>query len=458
MDNGVISGYIIWLLTVVSVPIASAAPGGDGIQPIAYTDTRLDNGLRVLIAEDHHAPVYSIAVTYRVGSRDERPGRTGLAHLFEHMMFKGSDKVGPGEHLLLVSSNGGNVNATTNTDRTIYFETLPSNQIDLGLFLEADRMRSLAITDKNLQNQRNAVQEERRISIDNRPYGRTFEKANELAFENFAYQHWIFGSMEDLNAATVDEVKQFFRTYYSPNNAVLAVVGDLNAKDSLAKVKKYFEAIPRQTPPPVVDLSEPPQAGERRLVLEDKLARLVGVNFAYKAPPGGHEDSFAFGILDTILASGETSRLYQNLVKETQVAELVLSVMEARVGPSLYHLTATVRQGKTAEDLEKLVNQEIGRLQSEPVLESELRRARNAALRSMAVQRESSVQLASHLAEWTASYNDPERVNTMIEKQLAVTPADVMRVARRYLNASNRTVIYTVPSKPAAANAVGNAK
>ena len=176
----------------------------------------------MIISEDHYAPVYAIAVSYGVGSKDERPGRTGFAHLFEHMMFKGSENVGPGEHFFLIFNYGGNMNGTTNTDRTLYFEVLPKNQLDLGLFLESDRMRSLAITKENLDNQRQAVQEERRLRLDNQPYGKSQERFNELVYDNFAYKHSVIGSMEDLNAASVDDVAGFFRTYYAPNNAVVA--------------------------------------------------------------------------------------------------------------------------------------------------------------------------------------------------------------------------------------------
>ena len=198
----------------------------------------------MIISEDHSAPVFAVAVNYNVGSRDERKGRTGFAHLFEHMMFKGSANVGAGEHPQLVFSNGGSMNGTTNKDRTLYFEILPANQLDLPLFLEADRMRSLDITKENLDNQRNAVQEERRLGVDNQPYGRTFEVRDELAYENFAYEHSVIGSMADLSAATVDDVSAFFKTYYAPNNAVLSIVGDVDTKVTLEKVRKYFESIP----------------------------------------------------------------------------------------------------------------------------------------------------------------------------------------------------------------------
>jgi predicted Zn-dependent peptidase len=230
------------LVVVPSVAALSAAAA----PRVTYTDTRLRNGLRVIVSEDHSAPVFSLAVTYLAGSRDERRGRTGFAHLFEHMMFKGSEQVGPGEHFTLIFNNGGSMNGTTSPDRTLYFETLPSNQLDLALFLEADRMWSLDITAANLQNQINAVQEERRMGVDNQAYGRTYELIGELAFENFANEHSVIGSMADLSAATVDDVKAFFRTYYAPNNAVLSVVGDVRSGDVVAKAKKYFERIPSQ--------------------------------------------------------------------------------------------------------------------------------------------------------------------------------------------------------------------
>src|SRR6185503_19980704 len=201
---------------------------------------------RLIISEDHAAPVFSIVVNYNVGSSDERKGRTGFAHLFEHMMFKGSENVGQNEHPYLMFMNGGTMNGTTSKDRTMYYETLPANQLDLALFLEADRMRSLTITKDNLDNQRNAVQEERRLGVDNQPYGKTFEAIDELAYENFAYEHSVIGSMADLSAASVDDVAAFFKMYYAPNNAVVAIVGDVDPKTTLAKVEKYFGGIAAQ--------------------------------------------------------------------------------------------------------------------------------------------------------------------------------------------------------------------
>jgi predicted Zn-dependent peptidase len=412
---------------------------------VKFTDTRLENGLRVLIAEDHYAPVFSIAVSYNVGSRDERKGRTGFAHLFEHMMFKGSEKVGPGEHFFLIFNNGGNMNGTTNTDRTLYFETLPKNQLDLALFLEADRMRSLDINKENLANQQEAVKEERRLGIDNRPYGRSFERIDELAYDNFAYKHSVIGSMNDLNSANIEDVKEFFRIYYAPNNAALALVGDLDTKTALAKVRQYFGAIPRQSAPQPVDLNEPDQKEERRETIEDKLARLPQVLMAYKAPRGNTPDSVALGVLGTILAGGESSRLHQKLVKEKEVAVSVNAFPDFRPGPGLYQILAMVRAGRTAKEAESLITEEIERLQKEPVSEQELKKARSMARRGAISSRESSLNRAIRLADDAVLYNDPNRLNTMLDKQLAVTAEDIQRVAKTYLRTTNRSVIHTLP-------------
>ena len=245
------------VLIVVCLVLAQQTAAQTRNVRVNYKETTLKNGLRVITVEDHTAPVVATAVTYNVGSRDERKGKTGYAHLFEHMMFKGSENVGAGEHPVLVRNNGGSDNASTSEDRTNYFEALPANQLELALFLESDRMRSLAVTKDNLDNERQNVQEERRQRVDNQPYGKSGELQQELIYDNFAYKHSVIGSMEDLNAASVDDIKDFFRIYYAPNNAVLVLVGDFKTNDALAKVRKYFESIPRQPDPPPVDQTEP---------------------------------------------------------------------------------------------------------------------------------------------------------------------------------------------------------
>jgi zinc protease len=433
-------------VAVCLLSVAQGPPGQGAIAPLKFTDTHLDNGLRVIISEDHYAPLYSVAVTYNAGSRDERQGRTGFAHLFEHMMFKGSEKVGPGEHFFLVFNNGGNMNGSTNNDITYYYETLPKNQLDLGLFLESDRMRSLVLTKENLDNQRSAVQEERRLRVDNEPYGRTEELLEEMVYDNFAYKHSVIGSMQDLNAASLEDVRGFFKTYYAPNNATIVLVGDLNTADTLARIKKYFGDIPRQEPPPKVDMTEPPQRQERRARLEDKLARLPRLDMAWIGPFGNTPDAHALTVLATIFSSGQSSRLYQSLVQEKEAALSVGGYFGQRRGASIYQITATPRPGRSLEELEALISGEIARLVKEPPSEGEMLKLRNGARRSAVQTRENSLMLAVSIGRYATFWNDPGLINTDLDKILAVKAADVARVAGTYLDPSRRTVIYTTPA------------
>jgi zinc protease len=450
-----------WCLTLglLAAAAALAQPGGAQprkLPPIQFSDTRLANGLRVIIAEDHYAPVYAIAVSYAVGSKDEKAGRTGFAHLFEHMMFKGSENVGAGEHFFLVFNYGGSMNGTTNTDRTVYYEIMPKNQLDLGLFLESDRMRSLAITKENLDNQRQAVKEERRLGLDNQPYGRSNERLDELTYDNFAYHHSVIGSMDDLDAASVDDVKAFFQTYYAPNNAVVSIVGDVDTKDTLARVTKYFGAIPRQPAPPAVDLTEPEMKAERRETMEDKLARLPQVSIVYKTESATSDDSPALSVLGSIMGGGETSRLYQKLVKEKEICSGISVGSGVRLGPSSLHITCTVRPGKTIQEAESLISEEVSRVMAAPVTLQELTRVRTSSRRGSVSLRESALGRALMLADNAAVYNDPNRINTSPEKLVAVTAADVQRVAQKYLKSKNRIVMETTPA--AAAPPPGSAK
>src|SRR5262249_27502612 len=345
------------LISLCIVPFAMA-------QSVKFTEHKLKNGLRVILSEDHSAPTYSISVTYNVGSRDERDGRTGFAHLFEHMMFQGSENVGKGEHFIIIENNGGGMNGSTSGDRTEYHETLPANQLDLGLFLEADRMKSLAITPANLENQRETVKEERRQRVDNQPYGASWDTLFETAYDNFAYKHSTIGSMDDLNAATTKDVSQFFKTYYAPNNAVLVLVGDFKSSDVLAKVEKYFGAIPSQPAPPAPNMSEPKQNAERRKTLEDPLAQLTRIDMGWKIPAGNTPDFYAMYVLGEILSTGQSSRLYQKLVREAQVAVQEGAGPDERRGPSLFIVDLVVTPGKDPKQVEKLVYDELERVKN----------------------------------------------------------------------------------------------
>jgi zinc protease len=425
---------------VVALGLA-AAP----VKKIEFTDTTLKNGLRVIISEDHSAPVFAVAVNYNVGSRDERKGRTGFAHLFEHMMFKGSENVGAGEHPHLIFMNGGSMNGTTNKDRTLYYEILPANQLDLALFLEADRMRSLDITKENLENQRQAVKEERRLRLDNQPYGKTFEAIDDLAYENFAYEHSVIGSMADLDAASVDDVSSFFKTYYAPNNAVLSIVGDVDAKTTLEKIRKYFESIPTQTPPQPVDMTEPPQTEERRLTLDDPLARLARIDMAYKIPPASSADYDALTVLSTVLAGGRSSRFYESIVRQKQLATNVGAFAGESRGPGLFNVIGTVSPGKAAADLETAIDAEIERLKAGPIEEWEMEKARTSARSELVNSLGSSLDRAVTLGEDALFYDNPNKINTRADSIAKVTAADVQQVAKQYLVKTGRTVIITVP-------------
>ena len=445
-------GLLVLVPLAQGVQAAGDGKGGKAIR-LEFEEFKLENGLRVILAEDHSAPTYSISVTYDVGSRNERPGRTGFAHLFEHMMFQGSEKVGKGEHFILIFNNGGGMNGTTNVDRTNYYETLPANQLDLGLFLEADRMRSLVINQANLDNQRNAVQEERRLRVDNQPYGKTFEAIFDTAYDNFAYKHSTIGSMADLDAATVEDVAEFFRIYYAPNNAVLALVGDFKKEEALAKVEKYFGDIPLQPSPAKPDMTEPEQKGERRKTLEDSFARLARVDIVHKIPPANTPDWYALDVLGEVLASGQSSRLYQKLVKEEQVAVAAAGGVFMLRGPSILLLLALARPGKEMAEIEKSIYEEIERLKNEPIEDWELEKVRMQLRRQRAQQLQSTSFRAQTLGEYAVYFDDPGLINTIGEKYLQVSKEDVQRVARTYLKQSNRTVITTVPKPTETAEA-----
>jgi predicted Zn-dependent peptidase len=419
---------------------------------VDFKETTLKNGLRVITVEDHTAPVVAVSITYNVGSRNERQGRTGFAHLFEHMMFKGSENVGSGEHFMLVFNNGGNMNGTTNEDRTNYFEILPANQIDLGLFLEADRMKSLAITKDNLDNQRNAVQEERRLGVDNQPYGKSGEMQQELLYDNFAYKHSVIGSMDDLNAATVEDVAAFFKMYYAPNNAVLVLVGDFKTAEALAKIRSNFESIPRQPDPPAVDMAEPQQKAERRASVDDMLARAPRVDLAFKAVPGNTADFYALQVLSAVLQSGQSSRLYQKMVKEKEMVTGVGGFMDEKRGVGALYTNATLRPGVKTEDIEATIYAEIERLKTEPIADWELQKAKNTTRRNLINGLQSALTRAITLGQYTVYYNEPALINARLDKVAAVTKEDVQRVAKQYLVDTNRTVVITMPkakAKPA---------
>jgi predicted Zn-dependent peptidase len=448
------------LMACVSLFAFSADTPSGGLPHLNFTDTRLDNGMRVILAPDHTAPVLAINVMYDVGSRDERVGRTGFAHLFEHMMFEGSENIGKGEHFALLEVNGGEFNGTTNEDRTTYFEIVPKNQLDLILFLESDRMGKLAVTQSNLDNQRNAVQEERRLGIDNQPYGKSFLEIDSLAYDCFGYKHSTIGSMADLNAASLDDVKDFFRIYYAPNNAVLSLVGDFDPTEALQKINKYFGSIPRQPTPPKAVPCEEDRYGQRSETITDPLARVPLVMVAYQVPAGNTPDNYALQALGTILGTGDSSRLYQVLVKEKQLATAVEIQPDARRGISLFYIIAYCRPGVKPDDLANAIYEVVSGVSKDGITAAELEKAQKQYRRREVQVRESALRTALRLGHDAVYFNDPNLINTSIEKFDAVTTEDVKRVAQKYFSPNLRAVVVTLPQSggspsPAAAEQGG---
>ncbi len=431
------------LIALAALPLAAQSPSPG--RTSAFQKFTLKNGLRVVLAEDHSAPTFGLAITYDVGSRDERPGHTGLAHFFEHMMFQGSENVGKGEHFLVIFNNGGVMDGSTSPDRTNYMDSLPANQLDMALFLEADRMRSLAVTEANAENQKRTVQEERRLGTDNAPYGRTREVLVQTAFDNFGYKHSVGGSMADLDAATLADIQDFFRIFYAPNNAVLTLVGDFDPAVATTKIRKYFESIPMPSAPRRPDFTEPLQTGERRVTVEDQFAPTTRLDIAFKLAPGNTPDFYAASLLARILASGRSSRLYQSLVKGKQLAEDITIDLREHRSRSLLDLVIMAKPDADLGALEKAVDDEIAHLQAQPVADWELQKARLEERRERAEWLTSSFFKSMVLGEYAVFYNEPELINSMDQKFRAVTVKDVQRVAREYLGVAQRSVITTRP-------------
>src|ERR1700737_196888 len=420
------------------------------IPKVEYTETKLANGLRVVISADHAAPVVSLCVAYDVGSRNERPGKTGYAHFFEHMMFKGSGNVADGELAALIQNYGGEHNGQTDKDHTIYFEEVPSNQLDMVLFLESDRMKALALTVEGVKNQREGVKKERRFRYDNQPYGTPSPTIDEMAFQNFANQHSVIGSMTDLDAATIQDFADFFKTYYAPSNAVLAIAGDVDPKVTLEKVQKYFGGLPSQPAPAKADTTEPSQREEKRRALDDPLSRLQLIDGGFHLPAGLSPDMDALNALASILGTGRSSRLYDSLVRRQQLAVQIYTGSAAQKGPGLFYLEAVGAPGKPVADVEAAMYAEVEKIKSSPIQDWELEKARNAAKRGLVGAIRNSLQRAILLARYGVFYKDPGVINTRYERIAAVTAADVQRVAKQYLVPANRTVVITSPKAAAA--------
>jgi predicted Zn-dependent peptidase len=415
------------------------------LQPLKLEQYTLDNGLRVVLNKDDSAPVVSVAVYYDVGSRNERQGRTGFAHLFEHMMFQGSENVKKAEHFQYVSNAGGTMNGTTNTERTNYFEALPANQLPLGLWLESDRMRSLAVTEENLTNQRNAVQEEKRLG-ENQPFGQVFDQLMPMIYKNYANSHSVIGSMEDLNAATVDDVKEFFRIYYAPNNAVLVISGAFEPKEAKDLVKKFFGTIPKQPKPPALDVGEPKEVAANYKEFEDKLAPFPAFILGWKIPQRRTAEYNALDLAGRIISGGESSRLYQKLVKGDESVLQLVSFTDERRGPSGFLIFAIPKPGKDLSKIRQVIMNEIKDMATNGPTAEEMQKLHNQLLNDTVRSRQSSLARAQSIAEFTLYDGDPTLINSELDELLKVTPAQIKDAVNKHLNTENRVLLDIVPA------------
>jgi zinc protease len=418
-------------------------------------DFTLKNGLRVILSEDHSAPVASVVLVYNVGSRDEVKGRSGFAHLFEHMMFQGSENVAKSEHFKIVGDAGGQTNASTHHDFTDYFERVPSNEVKMALWLEADRMRSLQVTQKNFTNQLETVKEEKRLRIDNQPYGLANLRVDEVVFDNWSNAHPVIGSFEDLDNSSIEDVRNFWKTHYAPNNCVMAVVGDIDPKAVHATIEKYFSDIPSQPKPAEPDVAEPPTTKPRYELIKDKLADSPGFWMEWKVPPQRSPEYFAFLVMSNILSSGESSRLYQRMIKGDQIALSADAGLDARRGPSEWGVFSIFKPNTTAEKARDVVWSEIDRIKNEPVSEKELKKAQNQIMRGFFSSNSNSslqktLSRANMLARYAAFWGDPKLIDQDVEAVMKVTPQDIQAAAQKFLTRDSVTVIDVVPDKQTA--------
>ena len=432
-----------------AAPGLSAQEKSAEVRPpkLNFTEHTLSNGLKVVLLENHTVPVIDLQVWYHVGGKDEQPGRTGFAHLFEHLMFKGSAHVGPDEHSRIVEAVGGFDNAETGDDTTNYFETFPSNYLERVLWLEADRMGSLNVDETNFKSERKVVEEERRVRVDNQPYGTLEEDLRAVAFTTHGYHHTPIGSIQDLENASVQDVRDFFNTYYKPNNATLVIVGDFNSDQALSWTKKYFEGIPASAKPiPRRETPEPVQTSERDVKKSYSNTPLPAIVIGYKIPARYAPDSYPLDLASNILAGGESSRLYQALVYKDQIAVQAGGFGNFSEDPNLFWGYAIMNQGHTPEEGDKAIVTILDELKEKAVDAKELEKAKNQEVAGFILGRDTDEQKAVALASATVIGKDPGLVNTELDRYLKVSAADIQRAAEQYFVKQHATVLTITPA------------
>ena len=419
---------------------------------IDFEQFTLDNGLEVILHQDESTPIVAVSMMYNVGSKDEEPDRTGFAHFFEHLMFEGTKHIPRGEYFQLIQNAGGRVNANTSFDRTFYFQTLPSNQLELALWMESERLLHPKIDEEGMETQREVIIEEKNQVLDNQPYGNMLEQVAKNAYSEHPYQWVPIGAEQDIYEATREDFESFFENFYVPENAVLSIAGDIDIEETKELAEKYFGGIPSgEGEVPRVDIEEPPLGGEVRDTVYDNI-QLSAPVMAYRIPERGTEEFYAIELIEHILSTGNSSRLQKNLVQEEQVAAQVGAFSMGLEDPGLKIIFAMANQGVGPDVAEEHIQKEIERLQEEKVGERELEKVLNQ-IRSQQIQRFSSVEnIAESLADYHTFEGDANKVNTKMERYESITPEDIKEVANEYLRDDNRVVLYYLPEGEQAQN------
>ncbi len=428
-------------------PQAVKASTNLAVPPIVVRRHTLPNGLKLVMVEDHSTPVISLQMWYHVGSKDERPGRTGFAHFFEHLLFKGSKNVPPEEHSRLIEAAGGVDNATTREDVTIYYETFPSNYLERMIWLEADRLGSLVVEDAAFKSEREVVKEERRTRLENATYGLVFEDLYRAAFQVHPYKQVGIGTMDDLNKAEVKDVMDFHKTFYRPDNATVVLVGDFTPATAITLAQKHFGKIAKPAAElPRVSVQEPPQSAERRITKwYGTYSPLPAVIQGYRMPAMCSPDSYPLNLAANILSNGESSRLYRQLVYEDQIAVQTAGFGNFTEHPNLFWVFAIMNPGKEPAQGEKAIDAQLERMKKEPVSAEELEKAKNQVIASSIFARQTVEQKAFNLGNLAVICGDPNLINAELDRYQAVTAADIQRAAQKYFLPAQRTVLVIAP-------------
>ncbi len=414
---------------------------------IDFTEYDLDNGLHVILHKDNSTPIVAVTISYHVGSKNENPERTGFAHFFEHLMFEGSENIGRSEFDKIAMNAGASLNANTSFDRTFYYLLLPSNQLELGLWMESERLLHLRIDSIGVETQRSVVKEERKQSYDNRPYGTLMEKTFSTAFKEHPYRWMPIGSAESINNATLEEFMEFHSIFYVPNNATLSIAGDIDVESTKKLVQKYFGDIPRGTKEIYrPDIVEPVKTAEVRDTIYDNI-QLPAVVQAYHIPAKGTPDYYALSMLTTLLSDGESSRMTKSIVDKQQKAMFVAAFPFALEDPGLFLVFGIVNSGVAPDDFENAINEEIAKTQQEELSDREFEKLRNKVENDFISRNSTMAGIAESLSDYHMYFGDANLINTEIDRYLAVTKTDIKRVANQYLTKENRVVLYYLPKQ-----------